>query len=180
MKTLQTSLVLLGTLLTLSGFAQYERPVATYTGHNKAIFLELGGSGLLYSFNYDQRLQRGRQDGMGFRVGIGGLGASFSADGEGTRARASYVAAPLTFNYLLGARRHALELGAGATLFNGQVDGQVDDQNFDVNGFAAIPHANIGYRFQALDDGFVGRFTYSPFLSGGYAHFGLSFGITLK
>lgn len=147
--------------------------------HNKAVFLELGGSGLIYSLNYDMRLNRGRQDGMGFRVGIGGLGGSASSGGDNVSA--GFVAIPLTFNYLLGERRHALELGAGATILTGRAEGSVEGEFFEGRGTAPLAHANIGYRFQSLGNGFTGRVTYTPFIGQGIGHWvGVSFGVNFK
>ena len=146
---------------------------------NKAVYLELGGSGLLYSLNYDMRLTRGRQDGMGFRVGIGGISARGSTNDD--TAQAGYLAIPVTFNYLIGERRHALELGAGATLLDFNAHGNVDNDYFDADFTGPVPHANIGYRYQSLDNGFTGRLTYTPFIGDGIEHWiGISFGVNFK
>ena len=85
------------------------------------------------------------------------------------------------FNYLIGRNRHALELGAGATLLNvnGEYDFGTEEGSF--RGFTPIPTANIGYRFQALGNGFTGRFNLSPLFSEGFGvWFGLSVGVTFK
>ena len=179
MKIFQAFLLLLCCAFITSTSAQYTTDYAT-TGRNQAVYLELGGSGLLYSINYDFRLNRGRQDGAGVRVGIGGLGVSASTS-EGS-ASASYFAAPVMFNYLVGKRRHAFEVGAGVTLLN--VNGEVDieDEFARVNGFAPLPTVNVGYRFQSLENGFTGRFNLSPIVAGGtiVPWVGLSFGVNFK
>src|SRR4051812_24673565 len=56
----------------------------------KTIYFELGGPGIA-SFNYDMRLMK-KQDGLGFRIGIGG----FKIDDIGA------VFVPAGLNYLLG------------------------------------------------------------------------------
>ena len=68
------------------------------------IYFELGGPGIIYSFNYDGRFG-GYENGIGFRVGVGG--AYWNGDG--------YVALPVQLNYLLGTNGKYLEIGAGAT-----------------------------------------------------------------
>jgi hypothetical protein len=40
----------------------------------QSVYLELGGAGLIYSFNYDFRFDNQRMDGWGMRVGAGGYG----------------------------------------------------------------------------------------------------------
>ncbi|MEM9835292.1 MAG: hypothetical protein AAF828_02240 [Bacteroidota bacterium] len=146
---------------------------------NKAVYLELGGNGILYSLNYDMRLQRGRQDGIGFKVGIGGL--SVNADTDSGSGNAGYLAVPATFNYLLGRKRHALEMGVGATFFYVSAEGDFGDNGefVDGHGAALLPHYNFGYRYQALNDGFTFRLTYTPFI--GVSPFvGISFGFNFK
>ncbi|PHI21397.1 hypothetical protein CEQ90_03085 [Lewinellaceae bacterium SD302] len=148
-----------------------------YGRYNKAVFLELGGSAGIYSFNYDMRLNRGRQDGIGFRVGVGGLSARVTANDQS--GRVGYIAIPATFNYVLGQRRHGLELGIGGTLFH--VNGEAEDSNdsFDFDGTAAVPHLNLGYRYQALNDGLFFRLTYTPFIGLGHMA-GVSLGFNFK
>ncbi len=49
--------------------AQIESP----NSHKKAIFIEAFGQGLHASVNYDMRFNKGVQNGLGFRLGIGGI-----------------------------------------------------------------------------------------------------------
>ena len=147
------------------------------SAYNKAVFLELGGDGLLYSINYDMRLQRGRQDGIGFKAGIGGLSANISSDGDS--GRAGYFAIPATFNYLLGKKRHALEMGFGATFLHVGAQGEVDNERVSVRGSAVYPHANFGYRYQALNDGLTLRLTLTPLVGIGM-YGGVSVGFNFK
>lgn len=168
------SLFCLGCIPSLFGQRSF-RSFDSDFAYNKAVYLELGGNGLIYSFNYDMRLQRGRQDGVGFKIGLGGLGGQVSSNGD--TGRAGYLAIPATFNYLLGKRRHALEMGFGATFFHASAG--TDFGNDVVSGSALLPHANLGYRYQALNDGFTFRLTLTPFI--GVAPFaGISFGFNFK
>lgn len=145
--------------------------------YNKAVFLELGGDGLLYSFNYDMRLKRGQQDGLGFKVGIGGLGGNVTSNGDS--GRAGYLAVPATLNFLLGKKKHAFEMGFGATFLSVSASGEVNDDFAAVQGSALYPHANFGYRFQALGDGFTFRLTATPLIGIGM-YGGISFGYNFK
>jgi hypothetical protein len=81
---------------------------------HQSVFLELGGSGLAFSFNYDFRFDDSRLDTWGMRVGAGG----FYVDGE------SFYSVPVVVNRLFGKGPHYFEAGFGLTLF-----GQ-DDESF--------------------------------------------------
>ena len=67
-KTLLLSVLL--SILILSAQAQFEPDQIKYS---KAVFLELGGNGALFSANYEMRFKKGKQDGLGFRAGLGGI-----------------------------------------------------------------------------------------------------------
>jgi hypothetical protein len=79
-------------------------------GFRKAIFVEALGNSLL-SMNYEMRLSRFKNDGLGIRAGLG-LGQSF--DNEFTDFD-RYIAIPMMINYILGKKRHGLETGLGLT-----------------------------------------------------------------
>ena len=72
----------------------------------QAIFLEVGGAGLSYSFNYEHRLKG--EGGLGFR---GGLGYISRVDDI------KMFSAPFQVNYLLGKKTNFIEIGAGLTYF---------------------------------------------------------------
>jgi hypothetical protein len=75
-------------LLSISAFAQTDQsPLPT-----KAIYVELGGAGLPYSFNYDFRFDPTKQEGWGMRVGLGGF----------TTTNESFFSAPIMLNRLYG------------------------------------------------------------------------------
>jgi hypothetical protein len=67
-----------------------------------AVFLEVGGSALFLSINYDRMLS----EYFSLRAGIGG----FSVEGDGA------LLSPILFNLLLGPPSHKLEIGAGISL----------------------------------------------------------------
>jgi hypothetical protein len=119
------------------------------------IYFELGGPGIIYSFNYDGRFGN-FENGIGFRVGIGGA----SVNGSG------YVAVPVQLNYLAGTKGKYLELGAGATyapnldLFNTT---KSDGTTTNPQTYGTF---TIGFRKQPLGrKGFTFRAAFSPIFS---------------
>lgn len=153
----------------------------------KSIFLELGGSGLVYSLNYDTRFAAGRNDGFGVRAGISALGISGRNNTTGEGVNATIVTLPLMLNYIIGQRRSSLELGAGITMIYLDADGNVDvdgaAENFAVEGFGPAAALNVGYRAQPILNGPIFRFTWSPIISGetaSLAWLGISIGYAFK
>ncbi len=72
----------------------------------KSIYLEAGGAGLSYSFNYDFRLKG--ESGFGFRAGV-----SYISREDDIKM----YSVPWQVNYLLGKQTNFFELGVGATYF---------------------------------------------------------------
>jgi hypothetical protein len=87
---------------TIASFAQ-EQPVVP----TRSVFVELGGSGLAYSFNYDFRFDKTRIDSWGMRVGAGG----YKIGGD------SFFSLPVLVNRLFGKGDRFFELGLGLTFF---------------------------------------------------------------
>lgn len=160
--------------------AQSEAPAK----YNKAIFVELLGNGLGVTANYDMRLTKGRQDGLGFRAGVGGLGLG-TADSDGTSTTSSLVTFPLSLNYLVGQRRSAFEAGVGLTPVYASMAVQKTNNPgvTEADGWGTTGFVNLGYRYQPLNNGFVFRFDWTPaFNSAGFspAWFGMSIGYGFK
>ena len=116
------------------------------------IYFEAGGSGIIYSLNFDTRFGK-KENGLGLRIGAGGAGG----DGSG------YFAIPAQLNYLLGENGKYLELGAGATYVN--VSG--DDLIFD-DASTVAANVVIGFRSQPFaKKGITWRIAFTPFIGGG-------------
>ena len=115
-----------------------------------AVYLELGGNGLLYSLNYD-RLLTPR---VAARVGFMGLGAATDSVSGGV------IAAPLMVSYLFGEGNSHFETGLGVMLAAGAIDevGELEDEGFS----GAIGTATVGYRYQRPGGGFVFRAGVTP------------------
>ncbi|MDP4150947.1 MAG: hypothetical protein Q8927_05860 [Bacteroidota bacterium] len=126
-----------------------------------ALFMELGGTGLALSMNYDTRFSK-RVDGLGIRMG---LGFSFTKD-------PAFITVPVALNYLVGRNGNYFEVGAGLTYlditntkgFNdisiGGSSGLLNDQYLFVT-------TCFGYRRQPIHGGFNFRGGVTPvFVSG--------------
>lgn len=143
----------LGTL-----FAQEKLPT-------KSVYLELGGPGLPYSFNYDFRFNKEKVDSWGMRLGFGG----FAMDGE------SFFSLPVMANRLMGKGPHYFEIGLGATFFAfkqrqydyGYCTNCVTDYDYsfilDVDGSPSVMGTmNFGYRKVPVDGGFMWKININP------------------
>lgn len=142
----------------------------------KSIYVELGGPGLA-SANFDMRFNN-REDGLGFRAGIGGfsVGLSNSEGGNST----SIITLPLGLTYLLGKdQKNYFEIGAGITpVFVSNKDnynGTTSEDEFN----STFGHLYFGYRLQPAKGGFLFRAGVTPVFGKGYFipyYAGISFG----
>jgi hypothetical protein len=124
-----------------------ERMMKT-TSNASQVYFELGGAGVIYSFNYDGRFGK-YENGLGFRVGIGGA----SVEGDG------YIAVPVQINYLAGTKGKYIEIGGGATYAPGL--NLFDDLN-DRNIYGTM---SIGFRKQPVGKkGFTFRAAFMPLI----------------
>lgn len=130
----------------------------------KAAYVELGGAGIA-SINYDMRIMK-KNDGLGFRVGIGG----FSVNDGSYKTTALFV--PVGLNYLLGKdNKHFFELGAGATFVSLKEKNTFNDpyyQNKNDKFNSTFGHLYFGYRVQPEDGGFLFRAGLTPIFGKGY------------
>jgi hypothetical protein len=131
--------------------------VVTSRKYRKSIFAEALGSGLLASGNFDMRLNKNRNDGIGFRAGLG-LGAFYkSVQVKDRSAEKRYITFPVMANHIIGMGKSGLETAIGFTpqIAFSQVTG--DERAF-------IPHGtiNVGYRLQPIKDGLIIRATWTP------------------
>jgi hypothetical protein len=148
-----------------------------YVVPTRSVFIELGGAGLPYSFNYDFRFNKDRIDTWGMRVGAGGY--STGSD--------SFFSLPVMVNKLYGKEMHFFEFGLGATFFtfsenvysycsNGTYDSNgnlvcntwvTEDYGYNfilpVDGSPSVMGTvNFGYRRIPVDGGFTWRVNLTP------------------
>ena len=146
--------------------------------YRQALFAEALGSGLLISGNFDTRLNKGRNDGLGLRTGLG-LGGFYSRpDVKDVSKYNRYVTIPLMVNHILGRKRNGLETGLGFT-------SQIALTRVADGGRSFIPYGtfNMGYRLQPVMDGLIVRATWTPLFDaeGFYPRWaGLSIGYSFK
>lgn len=141
----------------------------------RTVFLELGGAGLPYSFNYDFRFQKERMDSWGMRVGAGG----YATEND------SFFSLPVMVNKLYGSGPHYFEMGFGLTFFAYEEDDYryCNNWSYDQNGNficnsyetynyefilpvdgspSVMGTMNFGYRRVPLDGGFTWRLSLTP------------------
>jgi hypothetical protein len=127
------------------------------SGYKKAVFLEAFGNGYYGSVNYDIRLKKDRNDGIGLRAGIG-FGEENKDDNIVKSVR--YITLPFSVNHVLGKKRSGLETGLGITpsfTFN-SAQGY---SNVMLDGYL-----NILYRYQPMKEGLVFRIGLTPNFDG--------------
>jgi hypothetical protein len=151
--------------------AQESTPVPADRLARNSIYVELLGSGILYSINYDRRFT----DRVSGRAGAMLIGAK-SEEGE----QVSVALVPVMANYLAGHGSHRLEVGAGPVFAYAGARLDVDQfEGFeDLSAFGLFGGATLGYRYQPLRGGFTFRVGFTPlFASGAVAPTGgISFG----
>jgi hypothetical protein len=117
------------------------------SAHN-SLYLELGGSGILWSANYDRMFG----EHFSLRVGVEALEFEPVCD-----CKSFFFVVPVTASALVGPGAHKLELGLGATTFLGSTD------NTGYKPPAIIFATGIvGYRYAPKQSGFMFRASFTP------------------
>lgn len=139
------------------------------TSRNKTIFAELAGSGLaVISANFDIRFNKGRSDGLGMRVGIGG-GSIRSSDYiiVDSSTKTEIFSIPLEVNYIIGENRFAFEMGCSLTYasitddYRSQLFGMVTNTHESEN--VLVTYVPVGIRLKPLQkNGFVLKLNVGP------------------
>jgi hypothetical protein len=135
-----------------------------------AIYLDLGGPGLIYSLNYDRAFGD-----VAVRLGFSYISISATATSGTSTATASatMITVPLTASYIgIGSKTHIFELGAGLTFMylGAGADGLYgSDESASASAFLPVGTALVGYRLQPKDGGFMFRVGASPLFGAGGA-----------
>ena len=162
----QTICILLGVILLVSSVHAQSETGSTEKA-SKSVYGEFGGSGILFSANFDSRFKGAK--GFGFRLGIGGAGGT----GGGI------ITFPFGLNVLAGKGPHYFEGGLTATFLTGTGDLSFGDNNAST--FIFMPH--FGYRYSKPSNSFNGRIYVGPLIFDGAFFFpfgGLSVGYTFN
>jgi hypothetical protein len=101
----------------------------------------LGGSGALYSVNYERQLPHGLVARIGF-----------------TYLPPQTIAFPLTFGKIFGKKSHHFEIDAGVVMANGS---QTLSDNSIIRSSTILGTGFLGYRFQKADKRFFYRVGFS-------------------
>jgi hypothetical protein len=147
--------------------------LAQYSLPTRSVFVELGGPGLVYSFNYDFRFDKDRMDSWGMRVGAGGYAITDTWEGGGKDSNA-LLTVPVQVTKLFGRSVHFFEVGGGATFIyyrNQYYDWSSNstqvrkDFDFILNSGdtpALMGTLNFGYRKIPVNGGFTFRANLTP------------------
>lgn len=160
-------------------------PPAITGRYRKALFVETFIPGGLLSANYDMRLKKDINHGIGFSAGAGLGGYYFTEVTNNNRATdRRMLVLPVAMNYIIGAKQHGLELGIGITP---QIAlDKVRDNSTEDNGIF-FP-LRIGYRLQPKKEGFTARTAWMPIFTKrtvfsdaiNITNFGVSLGYSFK
>ena len=97
------------------------------------------------SVNYEHYFSKNTQ-GLNAQIGVG-------------FAPKSLITIPVSLNYVIGKRKHHLEVGAGITYINGVL--LVEDVKIEPD---VIEHFNILYKYQKPDGKFFFKTGFTPFI----------------
>ncbi len=149
-------------IIIASANAQEPPPSPIFEGFHKNVYANLGGPNVEIGANFDMRLTRGKMDGIGFRVGIGGI------EGYGNSHDIGVVTIPLEFNYISGRRRHGFVAGVGLLptfVTVTDVDDWYERRYAYTEGFGLLgAFINMGYRFQPKKNGIFGQISWTPLI----------------
>ena len=119
-----------------------------------AVYLELLGSGGVFSLNYE-RLVRER---VAFRVGAG----SWTSDDVFGAGETTITTLPVTVSLVTGRDRHFVELGGGILLGRKRFESSFGDPGRSTSIFSLS--GLLGYRYQQPGGGFLFRSGFTPLL----------------
>lgn len=125
---------------------------AQKTSARNSIYLELLGSGGIYSFNYDRMFT----ENISGRIGV----MYFPAVPSLFSSVENLFIMPFTLNFLIGENSHKLELGAG--IVYGQANVGITFNNETETSSAISETFTIGYRYQQRLGGFLFRIGFTP------------------
>lgn len=145
-------------------FAQDEKPYREPTGLNNW-YVELGGSGLFYSFNYEKVLTRSDRWGWVGSIGLGYNPGTYTLLNSVDLKGGTFMM-PFHTAALYGPNKEKIELGMGFTMLAQSIDNR-----------EIVPHGVIGFRVVETNK-VCFRFSYTPLIRSGEIinWFGVSLG----
>jgi hypothetical protein len=157
-------LLILLVILTVKAYSQE----SNYTQRAKSLFVELGGSGVsLFSANLDIRFNKGRNDGFGIRVGVGGESSKTEPIFGYGETKTNLFTVPLEVNYILGNKRLSFEIGYSLTYISETKKSSFRLTNpyytYDnESGDLIVSYLPVGLRLKPKKKGFMLKFNLGP------------------
>jgi len=140
------------------------------TSLNKNVYVELlGGGGGIISVNFDMRFNKGRTDGLGMRIGLGGGSVTYDyllVEGTG---KSELFTIPLELNYVFGEDAFAFEVGGTMTYVfiseesNYEFLGE-SHESFD-SGDVLVGYIPIGFRYRPGNGRFMLKLNAGPLVN---------------
>ena len=132
---------------------------------NNSVYLELGGSGAIYSVNYERFVA----DNVPIRIGFGYISLTgANINGSTVTSDISLLTIPLTMSYLgISSGNHCLELGGGPVF--ARITGAASSSSAKAFGSATglVGTAIAGYRYVRPQGGFTFRAAFTPLFGAG-------------
>jgi hypothetical protein len=127
-------------------------------GIRKSLFVETYTKSRFLTATFDMRVAKNRNDGFGITGGAG-IGNEYLSDAttDNISPYKRMLALPIGINYIVGRKSHGLEVGAGITP---QIPLQHVRNGIRYSG--TLYTSRIGYRFQPVNEGFIGRLAWNP------------------
>ena len=165
-------------------FAQHKDDEVS-NGHYKNLTLAISRANITQGLHYDMRFKKDQPNGFGFKAGLGGF--SLGRIARIRNVEDGLLSMPVQLNYIIGKKRHGLELGLGvlpafATLDNTEL--QFGNERIAVQDFEMIGSvATIGYKFQPQKTGLAFAFNWNTVVTedaGIQTYLGVQIGIGFK
>lgn len=146
-------------ILSIAALPTFSQEAFEYYSKN-CIYVELGGSGILYSVDYEHRFTEHVSGRVGFSTWSM---PAFAGIANGSFDMTSF---PVLLNYLAGGNGHYLELGLGPLFYVSRFTGQLVFFGNEVSGQSSgvLGTATIGYRYQPMK-GLLFRIGVTPLTS---------------
>ena len=136
---------------------------------NKSFFLEFGGSGVaVITGNADFRFLKGRNDGPGMRIGIGGESSQSESLFGGGGKKNTLFTVPLEFNYVFGKNRLSFEIGYSFTYIYQKTNSNFNFRSYSSSeyeeGNCFVSYMPVGLRLKPKTNGFMLKFNMGPLI----------------
>lgn len=164
--SLPSLLMMLITIISIPAHSQERKDIY----RNKSFFLELGGSGVaVLTGNFDFRFAKGRNDGLGMRIGIGGESSKSEPLLGSGETKTKLFTVPLEVNYVFGKKRFSFEIGYSLTYVSETEDSSIkfynpNYYNTHESGNFVVSYVPVGFRIKPKADGFLLKFNVGPLI----------------